>query len=266
MKMNGETTLSTVPRPGRSLPPSRKDIGSRVDWEVIRRKVLDSSARLAWVDDVPQEILEQTWARRAAQIAQAIKEDEAGEIIQIVLIRLGCELYGLEASYVFDIRPLEKVTRVPRVPGWVVGVVNLRGRIISVIDLPGFMGFSSAEREGNHNPTMQYLIVVETPCMDVALAADEVLAIETLPVSRIQEATSAVQGIQPEYMRGIVVRTQADIDQEKMNRNGKGETNPSIDNPNAANSFTGIEAGILLILDLPALLADKRLILHEDII
>ena len=45
--------------------------------------------------------------------------------------------------------------------------------------------------------------------MEMALLVDEVLVIEALPVSQIQEATSAVSGIQPEYMRGIVSRTQA---------------------------------------------------------
>ena len=63
-----------------------------------------------------------------------------------MVIRLGREVYGLETDYVFDIRPLESITHVPRVPDWVAGVVNLRGRIISVLDLQRFLGLPPVER------------------------------------------------------------------------------------------------------------------------
>ena len=260
MNMNGETTLSTIPKAKRPVIPGRKVRDSRVDWEEIRRKVLESSARLAWVEDVPQEVLERAWARHAAQVAQVLKEEEAGEQIQIVVIRLGQEVYGLETNNVFDIRPLENITHVPRVPDWVIGVTNLRGRVISVLDLPNFFGLPPVERDVDHKSAKQYLIVVETPAMEIALVADEVLMIETLPVSKIQEATSAVRGIPPNYMRGIVVRADEAASQEQR------EPAHSSGDHNTTNSLAGISTALLLILDLPALLADKRLIVHEDTI
>lgn len=237
MRMNGETTLSTIPRPERVVQPSRKIDSTQVDWEEIRRKVLESSARLVWMDDVPQDVLEQAWAQRAEQVAQVIADGESGEQIEIVVIRLGREVYGVETDYVFDIRSLEHITRVPRVPDWVAGVVNLRGRIISALDLQRYLGLPPAENGGEVESGARHLVVVGTPAMELALLVDEVLAVESLPISQIQEATSAVKGIQAEYMRGIVVQSQA-----------------------------GDDTAPLLVLDLPALLADKRLIVHEDII
>ena len=237
MRMNGETTLSTIPRPERVLRPSRKIDSSQVDWEEIRRKVLESSARLVWMDDVPQDVLEQTWARRASQVAQVIEDGESGEQIEIAVVRLGREVYGIETDYVFDIRSLEHITHVPRVPDWVAGVVNLRGRIISALDLQRFLGLSPTENGGEADAGARHLVVVGTPAMELALLVDEVLEIKSLPTSRIHEAASAVKGIQAEYMRGIVVQSQ-----------------------------NGTDTAPLLILDLPVLLADKRLIVHEDII
>jgi hypothetical protein len=128
MKMNGETTLSTIPKPDRPVRSVRTANGSQVDWEALHRKVLESSSRLALVDEAPTGVLEQTWARRAAQIARVIEAEETGNQIEIVVVRLGKELYGLEADFVFDIRQLENITPVPRVPDWVAGVVNLRGQ------------------------------------------------------------------------------------------------------------------------------------------
>ena len=260
MKYNGETTLSTIPNISRSARHRKKEVASQVDWDALRQKVLESSARVAWVEEAPEEVLEQTWTRRAVQISQALKETEVEEQIQIVVIRLGRELYGLDANYVFDIRPLENITRVPRVPDWVAGVTSLRGRVISVLDLPIFFGLSSIERDIDYRSDKLFLIVVETPAMEIALVADEVLAIETLPVSKIQEATGAVRGIRSDYMRGIVVRTEETTLQEQ-----KEPLPPSVGR-NTENSLAGGNTPLLLVLDLPALLADKRLVVHEDII
>lgn len=241
MRMNGETTLSTVPRPGRITQRIQKTEATLVDWEAIRRNVLESSARLAWTDDVSQEVLEQTWARRASQIAQEIEDSGTGAKIEVAVVRLGREVYGIETDYVFDIRQLNQITRVPRVPDWVAGVVNLRGRIISVLDLQRFLGLPSSEKEGGSESGSRHLIVVGTAAMELALLVDEVLAIESLPTSQIQEATSALRTVQVEYMRGIVNRTEAD-------------------------TLADVDTTLILVLDLPVLLADKRLIVHEDII
>jgi len=241
MRMNGETTLSKIPRPAKALQPGRKNDSSQVDWESIHQKVLESSAGLVWTDDIPQEVLEQTWAQRAAEMAQIVEEGEGGEQIQIAVVRLGREVYGFETDYIYDIRQLDHITRVPRVPDWVAGVVNLRGRIVSVLDLQRFLGLPSGEQEGKVESGSRHLVVVGISTMELALVVDEVLAIESLPTNHIQDAASAVRTVQVEYMRGIVSRTEAD-------------------------ALAGVDTALMLILDLPALLADKRLIVHEDII
>ena len=137
--------------------------------------------------------IELVWARRAAQLAQAIIDQDQSEQIELVLVRLGREMYGLEAQYIFDIRPLERVTRVPRAPEWVTGVINVRGRILSVCDLQRFLGLPRARRLDT-----LHRIVVETDAMEVALLIDVVLAVEALPVDQIHDASGTVRGIRPE--------------------------------------------------------------------
>jgi purine-binding chemotaxis protein CheW len=247
MKMNGETTLSTIPQPERPVRLKRRANGAQVDWEAIRRKVLESSARLAWEDDVPPDILEQIWARRATQIAPAFKEEETGEQIEIVVVRLGMELYGMEAKYVFDIRPLDKITRVPRVPAWVAGVVNLRGRVISVLDLQLFLGLPVAEKKDGDEPVPRHLVLVETSDMEVALLVDEVIGIQNLPLKRIQDVDSAERELPAEYLRGIYLKNEAG-----------GDTATSLESNKNTTLF--------MILNLSALLADKHLIVQEEII
>jgi purine-binding chemotaxis protein CheW len=207
----------------------------KFDWEGVRQRIAATEAALAGVGETAPEVAREILERRTAQLAQVpIREDE-DEQIELVLIQLGRELYGLDAQYVSDLRPVERVTRVPRVPDWVAGVVNLRGRILSVVDLHRFFGLTRVERNEDDGPTgTPYLVIVETPEMELALLADDVLAVEALPASQVQDATGTVRGISPEYVRGVA------------EREGDGE------------------GSMLVVLNLPALLADKQLIVREE--
>ena len=192
-------------------------------------------------DDISSEEVRKVWAARAARLARVPLQEEEGESLQYVPLRLGQELYAIEVQYVAEIRPLGDLTRVPRVPAWVAGVVNLRGRIYSVLDLMRFLGVAGeAEAEpeaGERGPTLteervQYLVVVETPALEVALLVDEVLPIQNEPFRQIGEALDRAQVARLEYVFGIV-----DLD----------------------------EGDLMVILDLPLLLADKQLIVHEEL-
>ncbi len=225
----------TASKPNRQPIESEQDASKAgiIDWDIVHQQVLDSTARLAWMDDLPQDELEKTWARRAAQIAREIEAEEPDEQVELALFKLGNEEYAVEVQYIIDLRLADHVTRVPRVPEWVAGVINIRGRIMSAVDLKRYLGFYFSARATNHDAPASQLVVVETQEMEVALLVDEVIAIETMPVSRIQEANSAVRGIPPEYMRGIIVR------------------------PNQS---------LLVILNLRALLSDSKMIIHEEIL
>jgi purine-binding chemotaxis protein CheW len=211
------------------------------DWASMHERIARASAALASMDETTPEVLQELWARRAAKLAQVPAEDVAGELVDLVIIRLGREIYGLSAQCVWDIKPLGGITPVPRVPEWVAGVVNRRGRIYSVIDLQRFFNLpDSGSKEGEQQ--VPHLVIVETSQMEVALLADDVLSIEAIPMARIEEATGTVRGLPPEYVRGVT--------------RYKG--------PGAAQSTDG-EGALLVVLDLPALLADGRLVIHEEV-
>jgi chemotaxis signal transduction protein len=95
-----------------------------------------------------------------------------------------------------------------------------------------------AEKGGQEN----HLVVVRVSEMEMALLVADVLAVETIPASRMQEAAGTVRGLRPEYVRGVA------------------ERRGSVGAP--ANG----KATMITVLDLPALLADERLIVHEEIV
>jgi purine-binding chemotaxis protein CheW len=249
MKMNGETTLSTIPKPGRPVRSIRKASCSPVDWEVLHRKVLESSSRLDLTDEAPTGVLEQAWARRAAQIAREIEAEETGNQIEIVVVRLGKELYGLEAGFVFDIRPLENITPVPRVPDWVAGVVNLRGRIISVLDLQRYLNLPHPvleEDDYKASPHLRYLVVTGAADMEIALLVNDILGVESISNNQIRDSIYSMQGIPTEYVKGLVEHRIRGVPQNE-------------DNPD------GNIPSLVVILDIAALLTDRRLVIHDSL-
>lgn len=240
MRMNGETTLSTIPRPDRPARAKRGNNGHGVDWEAAHKKATESDTRMGWVDEIPEDLLEEAWAKRAIQLALSIEEGDTGEQLEVTVIRLGREVYGIEADYVYDIRKLESITRVPRVPDWVAGVVNLRGRIVSVLDLQRFLDIPLSERKNEGESASRHLVVVETANMEIALLVDEVLSIEAMPVNQMQDVGSSGHKVRTDYVRGIFVRE-------------------------ADNPTTDKNGGLVLLLDLKRLLADKRLNIHDEL-
>jgi len=108
------------------------------------------------------------------------------------------ERYGIEPKYVVEVHPLSQLTPVPCTPDFVLGIVNLRGRIISVIDLKIFFelpqqGFTNLNR----------LIVLESTDMEFGLLADLVVGRRIIALKDIQPPLPTMTEIGIEYLTGI---------------------------------------------------------------
>ncbi|QLH53019.1 MAG: Positive regulator of CheA protein activity (CheW) [Candidatus Kapaibacterium sp.] len=63
------------------------------------------------------------------------QEGEKSEMMQLVTFELAGEIFGIDILKVQEISPMTKITRVPNAPHYVEGVINLRGKVIPVVDL-----------------------------------------------------------------------------------------------------------------------------------
>jgi purine-binding chemotaxis protein CheW len=121
----------------------------------------------------------------------------SGEL-QTVVCELADEHYGLDIAKVFEIIRHQPITPVPRAPGFVKGVINLRGRIIPVADLRGRFGMAEAE------PTKETRIVVaETSGTRVGLIVDSVSEVLLVPIDSVESTPGVAAGADAEYLRGI---------------------------------------------------------------
>jgi purine-binding chemotaxis protein CheW len=210
-----------------------------VDWDAVRRQIDQASQKLASSEEISPAALEQAWARRSAQIAQKIEAEQQGEIVKAAIVSLDNELYGLDVQYIFDIRVLERITFVPGVPAWVLGVVNWRGRILSVIDLRRFLGLPSNKDAETRANTAQRLLVLQAGEMEVGIQADEVFLIQSIPVSKINTSDGMARAIKPELVNGLFMPMGQDAQSQQE---------------------------IVVLLNLPALLADPRLVIRDEIL
>lgn len=211
-------------------------LSRQLDWDRVRQRIAASQTALLTLDDDAPEVLAHIWAQRAEQLAQLPTPEVTGEQLQVTAIRLRQEVYGLPVQYVRGVALARSLTRVPRVPAWVAGVVSQHGRVVSVIDLQRFIGMEPAAHDGDQSATEAYLVSIETAGMEIALLVDEVLAVETILVDHLRAVESAPQGFRTEYVQGVVRRAS---DQGQRD--------------------------LLIVLNLPVLLSDKRLIVNESL-
>jgi len=118
--------------------------------------------------------------------------------LQIVVCELGHEHYGLDVARVIEIIRHQPITPVPRSPVFVKGVMNLRGRIIPVVDLRARFGMPEAE------PTKDTRIVVaDGSSTRVGLVVDAVSEVLFVPTASLEPTPGVASGVETEYLRGI---------------------------------------------------------------
>jgi purine-binding chemotaxis protein CheW len=122
-----------------------------------------------------------------------------GEEIQLVVFQLAGELYGADITVVREVTPMQRVTRVPRTPGYIEGVTNLRGRVIPVIDLRRRLGLPSAP------PTKATRIAVaELDGGQVGMIVDGVSEVLRVPTQSIEKTPPVINtGVEAQYIKGV---------------------------------------------------------------
>src|SRR5690606_36451158 len=103
-------------------------------------------------------------------------------------------------SNVREIGEIEHITPVRGTPSWLKGTINLRGEILSVVDITSFLGFSPV-----HMGRTTRMVVVEGSDYVTAILTDNVLDVLTIPPKEIQSVDKIGGNINKAYARGVFV-------------------------------------------------------------
>jgi purine-binding chemotaxis protein CheW len=122
----------------------------------------------------------------------------ATDEFQLVVFELGEERYGLDIATVYEIIRHQPVTAVPQAPSFVEGVINLRGRIIPVVDLRGRFGMLPGSLT-----KASRIVVCEAAGTRVGLVVDGVSEVLMVPSDAIEQTPEVASGYDTQYLRGI---------------------------------------------------------------
>lgn len=141
------------------------------------------------------EVLAERARELARPLASAMPRESGLEVVEFMLAD---ERYAFEAKCVREVRPLRRLTPLPCTPAHVLGIVNLRGQILSVIDIRRFFGLP---RRGLVE--LDRMIVLQGGGMEFGVHADAVLGTRTVPEASLQPTLATFSGIREAYLRGV---------------------------------------------------------------
>jgi len=145
-------------------------------------------------DERTRTILEE----RARSLARPLEEEDDGDSVSLVVVRVGSERYGLDITRLQETKPLSGLTRVPNVPPFWRGLANLRGHLVPVLDLRRYLQLPDVATgdEGT-------VVVVAARDLVVGLLVDSVTDIRRMPLEQIKAPPAETAGTRNQAVRGV---------------------------------------------------------------
>ncbi len=137
-------------------------------------------------------------ARAKALAREPEREAATEEFLEVVEFLLAHEKYAVESVHIREVYPLKDLTPLPCTPPFVLGIVNVRGQILTVIDIKKF--FDLPEKGLTD---LNKVIIVRAGDMEFGILADAILSVRSLPLAEIQPPPPTLTGIRAEYLRGV---------------------------------------------------------------
>ncbi len=129
-------------------------------------------------------------------INDEIEEDAQQD--RYLTFHLGKESYGIEIRHVTEIIVMQEITKVPDLPEFIIGVVNLRGSVISVMDMRKRFHLESREIDDR-----TCIIVVDIKDLAIGLLVDTVNEVLNIPEEQVDPPPKTHSGIKSNYISGM---------------------------------------------------------------
>lgn len=156
--------------------------------------------------DAQQARLVQRLRERASKYAVPLRDErpQPQDRLRLISFQLGDERYAVAVTAVAGVRTIEKITRVPGVPAFYRGVTNIRGQIVSVLDLRAFFGSDGGSTGGTAAPMLPLpaeAVLVQGNDLHLALLVNRVEALLELAAESLHKVDLPyAQGITPERL------------------------------------------------------------------
>jgi purine-binding chemotaxis protein CheW len=187
---------------------TRQGKSATTDWDEVRQR-LDAAVDFVNREISPEErhgILKD----RARALAREPRET-AGGTVEVLEFLLAYERYGIEMSWVRETLPLRDITPVPCTPPFVLGLINVRGQIMSVIDIKRFFDLPAKGLTD-----LNKVIIVHGEGMEFGILADAVFGVRAIPLAELQPSLPTLTGVREEYLKGVTKERLVILDGKKL--------------------------------------------------
>ena len=170
-----------------------------IDWEQLKRRLAAAEDALAtgYAASAVQrrEILRERARALALEPAPATNAADGIEVVEFMLAN---ERYAIEAAFVREVLPLKDLTGVPCAPAFVSGIINVHGRILTVIDPKQLFNLP-----GSGLTDLNKVIILQQENVEFALLADQIVGAAWLSPAHIQPALPTRSDARTTYLKGV---------------------------------------------------------------
>lgn len=191
---------------------SKTRSSAAIEWTEVDRRLKTAQAAVERGWALSAEDKKRILNARAKTLAQEPQKTEAArQYLEVAEFILAYEHYGIELSAIREVYPLRDLTPLPGTPPFVLGIINVRGQILSVIDLKKFFelpekGLSDLNR----------VIIVHRDTLELGILADAIVGIRLISVLKVQPSLPTLTGIRAEYLKGVTKERLVVLDVEKI--------------------------------------------------
>jgi purine-binding chemotaxis protein CheW len=160
----------------------------------------------------PVEAAKAILRARARALARPVATQRTSETtIEVVEFRLAHERYAIEQAYVREIYPFRDLTPLPCVQPFFLGIINIRGQIVPVLDIRRFFDLPECGITDLHT-----VIVFDADDTEMGILADAVVGARSIGTSAIQTSLPTLTGIRSTYLKGVADGSLVVLDAQRI--------------------------------------------------
>jgi purine-binding chemotaxis protein CheW len=163
--------------------------GKKEVIEKLEKEVLSEDTKMK------RKVLKQ----RADLLKISIKKEEiTGDQLEVLEFMLANERYIIDSNFVTEVIPLKELTPLPCTPEFILGIINVSGRILAVINIKKFLNLPE---KGITN--LNRVILLKYQDIELGILVDEIIGCNHIYQDKLQATITTLKGIQNDYLAGI---------------------------------------------------------------
>lgn len=180
-----------------------KEIHERLDTAWM--KINNETSR------APEEVKKILKERAQLLSSEPEKQDLEGKCIDVLEFRLAYENYAVEISWVQEVQPLKSFVSLTGMPSFVMGIVNVRGQVYSLVDIKRFF-----ELPDKGLSDLNKVIIIKNDDIEFGILVDSITGVKSVAVEELQPSLPTLTGTRQQYLMGVTPDQLIVLDAEKI--------------------------------------------------